>query len=1376
MVDFSNNTLDYVDYTFDITDISNNPDVSYNNFSTNNLYQTTYNDVQYINIVSNFVGQVLNKINIPVTTIQEVLLYKKNGTIIETDISSGYLQTDGSGVLILEKTVRVFVESYFSQEEINTTYINKDVAWLIDAYTHLDSSYDTTNVRKTILDRWKNNSMHLLHRELTNIYRTEINAFLSATPRGWSFQLPPSIINNKSKVTNSIDTNGNSIHYSQYRINKTNTKMSCSDFIIEGSNSKLIGEVKDVSSITMDNRKKRIITMITDLLQTDKCRRLILEQIPSVPDASSWTSYPIKAGDILQFGNITVPLPSVDLSNNLYTPETTSGYGFILYNYLEKTLSTYIDGLTADNTSNNCISAGTFISYADPSDNNVSFSEYQLDNLDTNIHNKIHLKNRTVITYYSYAVNIVADKTNTNFNNSIVSNGIVKLNNSVNSNNDNDNITINIDGYEQLKMAESNQNTENVSDELIGGGTREINEKNLSFYEIAIKRYNDEERHEFNLSMMLQIAMGDLLGHVVGSVLPGSPAEAIESAFNTSGLGDTVLAGNGEVEEAFDLLQKLEAYAQSLYVSSSMWKVLGYIVNKLKINVNNSIYLLKNLHNIIGKFILDMVNSIWDIFKGLFNSLLDIAESMLMIIYPTVNNLKGLVQSVVDLTYGPNGYITTISNLLKTFTINIMHILLDVFIDGNDTTNYSGIPNVTPTKNNGDYITSPRDRFDYLSDEMFAGNLDDEIKGLYYSTASATAKPGIGEQFSDTKEYHSYNMLIEVGLYFMLQIYTLMKMASIIRDTITHIVVGDFGNLNLEEVLINVLRFVLSCPSISEIYYAFGEFITSADNLINTTYSTGSLGEIDPIDGLNNIKILLSNVCIVASDLLYFLFTMINPSTSLFDEYGNFFQGVIKGIGTIVNFVGDVVEDAVVVVGEFFEDVTLVVDAAWDAVANALGIDREAVEAFVTDIAEAIVGAIIDAVEFIGDGLKAIQDGIRDIGKSAVALANAAYNDLNDTFGKKSIIYNEAVKAYDYAKKELVIIGKDILDVGKKLANIANEWLKANKVIESVERALNDIADWFGDIWKSFECSLNPAKCRRDRNRKNAVENAKKNKAEAAQIKAAADTADAEALKSSLQSQKESKINDVNAKQSAKEVAEKEKNDAEKAKTDSKNHADDVNIVATINDTIAQSKTSLIRSFQEVLSIIFKMNLRNIKHASNDTTFAYKPINQFNIANGIYNNVYVYEISGNTYATTTDDNNSSYNYLRDNFVLAVKNKTPAYPVNTMFYKLNMASTDIPERETKIKKIGTLEKQYVENSTSLQPDHYFYKMTGTSKDTLIISEKHYKYKVPLFTAAYPNDTTIINDADYFYISKDNWTQLKTAVNTDIYRSVYAFNKG
>ena len=222
MVDLSSNTLDYVDYKFDIADISNT-DVSYNNFTTNNLYQTKFEDVQYINIVSEFVGEVVSKTTIPITTIQEVLLYKKTGDTIETDISSGYLQRDGSGVLILEKTVKQFVESYFQREEINKTFIDNDVAWLKDAYEHLDPDYDTTTVRETILQRWKTNSMYLLHREITNIYRDKINAFLYQTDLDgnfikdsdnnripitsndnieWSFLLPPSVRSNKYKVTN----------------------------------------------------------------------------------------------------------------------------------------------------------------------------------------------------------------------------------------------------------------------------------------------------------------------------------------------------------------------------------------------------------------------------------------------------------------------------------------------------------------------------------------------------------------------------------------------------------------------------------------------------------------------------------------------------------------------------------------------------------------------------------------------------------------------------------------------------------------------------------------------------------------------------------------------------------------------------------------------------------------------------------------------------------------------------------------------------------------------------------------------------------------------------------------------------------------------
>ena len=1401
MIDFSNNTLDYVDYKFDIADISNT-DVSYNNFTTNNLYQPTFDNVQYINLVSEFVGQVLNKITIPVTTIQEALLYKKNGSSIETDISSVYLASDASGVLILKKTVRVFVEAYFSQEEINTTYIDRDVAWLIEAYEHLHPGYDTTTVRETILQRWKTNSMRLLHRELTNIYRSEINAFLYETDACgnltqdsdgnririigasnediWIFQPPPSIIGKKSKVTSFINTNNKSVHYSQYKINKSNTKMSCSDFTKEDSKMKLIGQVRDISGITMDNRKNRIITMVTDLLQTDKFRRLILEQIPSVPDASDWTAYPIKAGDILQFGNITVPLPSVDLSNNLYTAETTKDYGFSLYNYLEKTLSTYINGLTDSDTSNNCISAGTFINYADPSANNVSFSEYQLNNLDANTQNKIHLKNKTKITYYSFAVNIVADKSNDNLNSSKIDNAVKDLNDVINDTSRTEDtdisdkiINIGEDIYEELKIAEGVQFVEDIGNEIIGGVV-EVAEEIADFYELAQRRYNEENRHEFNLSMMLQIAMGDLLGSVVGAVLPGSPIQSMEAAFNGSGLNETFLAGDGgEVEEAFDLLKKLEAFADAMYVSSSMWKVMGYITKKFKVNVNNGIYLLNNLHKILGKFSLDVVNGIWNIYKGLFNSMLDIAESMLMIIIPTANNLKGLLESVINLIYGTDGFLKTVSDLLKTFTMNIMYILLDVFIDGNDTTNYSGISGITPTKTEGgtDYITSPRDRFDYLTEEMFNSNMDDAIKSLYYGTGSATAKPKVGEQFTDRLPLHSYNLLIEVGLYFMLQIYTLQKMIGIINTGMAYILGGSysFGDLNLVEVLENVLRFVTSFPDPSEITYALGGFVTSIKEMTAKEFSGSDL---------NVLKEVLSGVATITSNFLYFLYTLINPSASLYDLFAKFFQGVMKGIIDIANAIGDAIEDAVEVVEEFFEDAVEVADKAWNSVADALGIDKEAVEQLVSEIAEAIVGAISDAIGAIGDGLKAIADGIKDVGKAAVALANEAYDALNDTFGKDSAAYKGAVKVYDNVKKELAKIGEDLIEVGKKLLKIAEDIKKkVEEVLRAVGKAIQAIGAWFSNLWSSVKCWWYPSDCRRERTIKINRQNGRRSKANALKITLEAAETAANNRKSDLQDQKTNKTTELNTKQTAKEIAKQVKDASEKAKIQGKKDADNKAKQAKISDTIAASKTSLTRSFQEVLSMRFKMKLRNIMYSSSSSTFAYKPIEQFNIVSGIYNNVYVYEISSNTYATTTDDNGGSYNYLIDNFAIAVKNKTPAYPVNTMFYKRIIASIDIPERITKIQNIGTLEKHRLESRVNQQPNSYFYNSVKNKNTKLwTISKKHFKYKVPPFTTAYPNNTTVNADNDYLYIDKNNWTQLKTAVNTDIYRSVYAFNKG
>ena len=1389
MVDFSNNTLDYIDYEFSLSDISNNTDVSYNNFTTNNLYQPTFDDVQYINLVSEFVGQVFNKITIPVTTIQEALLYKKNGSSIETDISSVYLAPDASGVLILKKTVRVFVEAYFSQEEINTTYIDRDVAWLIDAYSRLDASHDTTNAGKTISDNWKTNSMQSLHRELTKIYRTEINAYLyqsdscgnltqdsdgnripiTGSDSVWIFQLPPSVIGKKSKVTSSINTNNKSVHYSQYKINKSNTKMSCSDFIKEDSKMKLIGEVKDISGITMDNRKNRIIDMITDLLQTDKCRRLILEQIPSVPDAADWTVYPIKAGDILQFGNITVPLPSVDLSNNLYTAETTKDYGFILYNYLEKTLSTYINGLTDSDTSNNCISAGTFINYADPSDNNVSFSDYQLDNLDANTQNKIHLKNKTKITYYSYAVNIVADVSNAQlFNKNLVDAAILKLN--AESTTRVGTINISEDDYEELKTAEKVQHTEDVGNKTIGG-VEEVDDENAGLYEIAQEKNNDEERHEFNMSMMLQTSMGDLLGTVVTSVLPGSPGAAMQSAFNSSGIGEFAKVDDATMDDGFDLLKRLEAAAQIMYVGSAMWRVLGYIVKNFKIDVNNGILLLNNLHTILGKVVLDIIVGIWEIYKGLLISMFNIAESMIEIIYPTLNNLKGLLESVIDLIYGTtNGYVTKIAELLKTFTINLMHILLDVFIDENDTTNYSGISGSTPTKTNGDYITSARIRFDYLTDEMFLTNFDNEIKNLYYSTASATAKPKAGDQFTDTRDLHGYNLIMEVGLYFMLQIYMLQTMIGIMKTTMNYVFNGsyDMDDLNLGDVLINVLRFVTSFPDIEEIAYAFEALTSTTTELTSTDYSGNDL---------DTLKTLLTNVCTVGSNFLYFLFTLINPSTSLYDTYAKAFQDVVKGINTVIEVVGEAVEAIVTGIVDIFNSALDIADEAWNSIAGALGIDVAAVEELVSAIAEAIVGAISDAIGAIGDGLKAIADGIKDVGKAAVALANEAYDALNDTFGKDSALYKGAVEVFDNVKEELAKIGEDLIEVGKKLLKIAEDIKKkVEEVLRAVSKALDAIADWFSNAWESWKCFWYPNDCRIERANKIAYQNGRRSSANYLRITLDANKVTAEATKSSLQSQKTAKTTELNTKQTAKETAKQVKDASEAVKIQGKTDADNKAKQAKINDTVAASKTSLSKSLQEVLPIRFKMKLRNIKTASNDTTFAYKPIDQFNIVNGIYNNVYVYEISGNTYATTTDDNAGSYNYLRDNFVLAVKNKTPAYPVNTMFYKLIMASIDIPERTTKIQSIGTLEKNRVEERVNFQSNSYFYNSVKQSTGLWIISKKHYKYKVPLFTVAYPNNTTVNADNDYFYIDKTNWTQLKTAVNTEIYRSVYAFNKG
>jgi len=1393
MVYLSNTILDYVDYKFDIADISNNTDVSYNNFTTNNLYQTKFEDVQYINIVSEFVGEVVSKTTIPVTTIQEVLLYKKNSDGIETKIDSVYLGLDGSGSLILEKTVKQFVDSYFQREEINKTFIDNDIAWLKDAYEHLNTDYDTTTVRETILQSWKTNSMRLLHRELTNIYRAEINSFLYQTDsdgafikdsdgnlipitsgdRTWSFLLPPSVRSNRSKVTSSVNTNGQSIHYSQYKMNKSNSKMSCSDFIKDDSKMKLIGQVRDVSGIAMDNRKNRIVTMITGLLQTHNFREAILKQIPVVADASDWTAYPIKVGDILQFGNITLPLPSVDLSNNLYTPETTTDYGFILYNYLEQTITNYINGLIAVDTSNNCISAGTFVNYADPSDNNISFSEYQLDNLDANTQNKIHLKNKTKITYYSFAVNIVADKSNDNLNGNKIDNTIKELNDVVNDNSrtedtDIGNKLINIgeDIYEELKIAEGVQFVEDIGNEIIGGVV-EVAEEIADFYELAQRRYNEENRHEFNLSMMLQIAMGDLLGSVVGAVLPGSPIQSMESAFKGSGLDQTILAGDSE--EAFDLLNKLEAFADSMYVSSSMWKVMGYITKKFKINVNNGIYLLNNLHKILGKFALDVVNGIWNIYKGLFNSMLDIAESMLMIIIPTTNNLKGLLESVINLMYGTDGFLKTVSDLLKTFTMNIMYILLDVFIDGNDTTNYSGISGSTPTKTEGgtDYIASPRDRFDYLTEEMFNSNTDDAIKGLYYGTGSATAKPKVGEQFTDRLPLHSYNLLIEVGLYFMLQIYTLQKMIGIMNTGMAYILGGSysFGDLNLGEVLVNVLRFVTSFPDPSEITYALGGFISSIKEMTAKEFSGSDL---------NVLKEVLSGVCTITSNFLYFLYTLINPSASLYDLFAKFFQGVLKGILDIANAIGDAVEDAVEVVEEFFEDAAEVADKAWNSVADALGIDKEAVEQLVSAIAEAIVGAISDAIGAIGDGLKAIADGIKEVGKAAVAIANEAYDALNDTFGKDSALYKGAVEVYDKVTKELAKIGKDLVEVGKKILQIAADIKKkVEAVLRAVGKALEAIADWFSNAWESWKCFWYPNDCRRERDAKNRAQNAKKAKANALGNTLNAAKGTANNLKSSLESQKTNKTTELNTKQNAKELAKQIKDASEAVKIQGKTNADNKAKQAKINDTHSASKTSLANSFQTELITIFKMKLRNIKTNESNTTYAYKPI-QFNKATDTYTNVYVYEMSDDIYRVNDQDNEESYEYLSNNFALA--QKTTDYPVNTMFFKLIMASIDIPKRKTKIQGLANLEKIRVEYHINFETNSYFYNSVKQSKGRFNITKKHYKYNIPLFTEAHPNNNTVVADSDFLYIDKNNWNTLKELVNTDIYRSVYAFNKG
>lgn len=1399
MVELSNTTLDYVDYKFDIADISNNTDVSYNNFTTNNLYQTKFDDIQYINIVSEFVGEVLSKTTIPVTTIQEVFLYKKNSNGIETKIDSVYLDLDGSGVLILEKTVKQFVDSYFQREEINKTFIDNDIAWLKDAYEHLDPNYDTTTFRQTILQRWKNNSMRLLHRELTNIYRTEINSFLYQTDsdgafikdldgnlipiissdRTWSFLLPPSVKSKKSKVTSSVNTNGQSIHYSQYKMNKSNTKMSCSDFIRDDTKMKLIGQVRDVSGIAMDNRKNRTVTMISNLLQTHKFRESILEKIPLVPDASDWTAYPIKVGDILQFGNITLPLPSVDLSNNLYTPESTKDYGFILYNYLEQTLTAYINGLTPNNEDGDnkyCISAGTFINYADPSDNNVSFSDYQLDNLDANTQNKIHLKNKTKITYYSYAVNIVADVSNDNLNGNTMDNTIKDLNDVVNDTSRTEDtdignklIDIGEDIYEELKIAEGVQFVEDIGNEIIGGVV-EVAEEIADFYELSQRRYNEENRHEFNLSMMLQIAMGDLLGSVVGAVLPGSPIQSIESAFKGSGLDQTVLAGPGnQTEEAFDLLNKLEAFADSMYVSSSMWKVMGYITKKFKVNVNNGIYLLNNLHKILGKFSLDVVNGIWNIYKGLFNSMLDIAESMLMIIIPTADNLKGLLESVINLIYGTDGFLKTVTDLLKTFTMNIMYILLDVFIDGNDTTNYSGISGSTPTKTEGgaDYITSPRDRFDYLTEEMFNSNTDDAIKGLYYGTGSATAKPKVGEQFTDRLPLHSYNLLIEVGLYFMLQIYTLQKMIGIMNTGMAYILGGSysFGNLNLGEVLENVLRFVTSFPDPSEITYALGGFIISIKEMTAKEFSGSDL---------NVLKEVLSGVCTISSNLLYFLYTLINPSASLYDIFAKFFQGVMKGITDIANAIGDAVEDAVAVVGEFFEDAAAVADKAWNSVADALGIDVEAVEQLVSAIAEAIVGAISDAIGAIGDGLKAIADGIKDVGKAAVALANEAYDALNDTFGKDSALYKGAVEVYDNVKKELDKIGKDLIEVGKKLLQIAEDIKKkVEEVLRAVGKALKAIGAWFSNAWESWKCFWYPNDCRRERDAKNRIQYSKKSNANALNTALNAAKDSAEKTKKTLQTQKTNKTDELNNKQTAKETAKQVKDASEAVKIQGKTDANNKAKHAKISDTIAESKTSLANSFQRELITRFKMKLRNIKTNESNSTYAYKPI-QFNKTTGAYTNIYVYEMSDDNYRVSDPDNEELYAYEANKFVSA--QKTTDYPTTTLFFKLITASIDIPERKNKIREFAELEKIRVENHINFEANSYFYNSVKQSKDIWNITKKHYMYNIPLFTDAYPSLQLVFADNGSLYIDKNNWTQLKTTVNTDIYRSVYAFNKG
>ena len=106
----------------------------------------------------------------------------------------------------------------------------------------------------------------------------------------------------------------------------------------------------------------------------------------------------------------------------------------------------------------------------------------------------------------------------------------------------------------------------------------------------------------------------------------------------------------------------------------------------------------------------------------------------------------------------------------------------------------------------------------------------------------------------------------------------------------------------------------------------------------------------------------------------------------------------------------------------------------------------------------------------------------------------------------------------------------------------------------------------------------------------------------------------------------------------------------------------------------------------------------------------------------------------------------------------------------------MASIDIPKRKTKIQGLANLEKIRVEYHINFETNSYFYNSVKQSKGRFNITKKHYKYNIPLFTEAHPNNNTVVADSDFLYIDKNNWNTLKELVNTDIYRSVYAFNKG